>query len=384
MGRELQRFLDRAFDGYAQEHRLPAHWHRAVRQLRACRTAQLGGHVQRCPNGHVERVWYNSCRHRSCPQCNAFAAERWLTRQRERLLATAHHHMIFTIPHELNDLWRFNEVRLTALLFDAVRDTLSTLFDNPRILGATPGVLASFHSWGRDLSIHPHVHCLITDGGLSAGGAWQQPRRSHFLPVRVAMLLFRGKLLEKLRRQLAELELPPTQSRFRAQVMLEAIRHKKWNVHLRERYAHGDGVAMYLARYVRGGPLRSHQLRDHDDATISLCFRSHRHGRHQTLRLRHHDFLTRYLVHVPHPRQQLVRGWGLYACGAAQRLDVARQHLGQPPVPPATRVPWPTLYGKLSATGGMHNPTTRCTHCPVCGSALVAGRVMPPPRAGPP
>ena len=171
---------------------MPLYVHRAAYWISRCRTAQLGGHVRRCPQGHVERAFYNSCHQRVCPQCQAIEIERWLERQKARLLGCAHHHLIFTIAHELNALWCWNRAAMAKLLFGTVRETLAELLADERYLGGTPAYLAALHTWGRSLSLHPHVHVLIADGGLNHQGAWVKPRRSHFLPARVLMLLFRG------------------------------------------------------------------------------------------------------------------------------------------------------------------------------------------------
>ncbi len=126
----LQAIFQDAFPAYEQRHALPAHVRRAAHALMQCRTAALGGHIQACPDGHVARVWYNSCRHRSCPQCAYLQTERWLTLQQARLLACDHSHVIFTLPHDLNSLWLANVPVMTTLLFQAVRDTLGTLLTN--------------------------------------------------------------------------------------------------------------------------------------------------------------------------------------------------------------------------------------------------------------
>lgn len=199
------------FEAYAERHRLPAYVHRAAYWIARCRTAQLGGHVRRCPEGHVERAFYNSCHQRVCPRCQGLAIERWLERQCARLLACAHHHLIFTIPHELNALWCCNRAAMAKLLFATVREALAELLADPKYLGATPAYLAALHTWGRSLALHPHVHVRVADGGLSAQGAWVKPRRSHFLPARVLMLVFRGKLLARLRQGIERqhLRVPP-------------------------------------------------------------------------------------------------------------------------------------------------------------------------------
>src|SRR5262249_3489579 len=199
----LQTIFQDAFPAYEQRHALPAHVRRAAHALIRCRTATLGGHMQACPDGHVARVWYNSCRHRSCPQCAYLQTERWLVRQRARLLACDHYHVIFTLPHALNPLWLANVSMMTALLFQAVRDTLGTLLADPKYLGAQPGILAALHTWSQTLVLHPHMHCLVTGGGLTAAGDWKAVRNGFLLPARVVMAVVPGQMLAAIRQGLA-------------------------------------------------------------------------------------------------------------------------------------------------------------------------------------
>jgi hypothetical protein len=154
--RILQQLLDTHYPEFERTHPLPEHVRDAVHALRSCRTAALGGHVQACPDGHVERVWYNSCRHRFCPQCTQLQITQWLERQRARLLACDHYHVIFTIPRDLNALWLANVRELATRLFHAAWDTLSALLGDPKYLGATPGMIAALHTWGQTLVLHPH------------------------------------------------------------------------------------------------------------------------------------------------------------------------------------------------------------------------------------
>ena len=160
----LQTIFQDAFPAYEQTYPLPAHVRRAARAIMPCRTAALGGHLQACPDGHVARIWSNSCRHRSCPPCASLQTERWLAMQRARLLACDHYHVLFTLPHDLNPLWLANVAGMTTLLFQAVRDTLVTLLAAPKYLGAPPGMLAALHTWSQTLVLHPHVHCLVQPG----------------------------------------------------------------------------------------------------------------------------------------------------------------------------------------------------------------------------
>src|SRR5215475_4497425 len=155
--RVLQQLLDAHYPAYEQTHPLPEHVREAVHCLRSCRTAALGGHVQACPEGHIERVWYNSCRHRLCPQCAWLQGERWLARQKARLLACDHYHVIFTLPDELRALWLANVRVMTSLLFATVHETLEQLLGDEKYLGACPGLIAALHTWSQTLVLHPHL-----------------------------------------------------------------------------------------------------------------------------------------------------------------------------------------------------------------------------------
>ena len=191
----LQDIFCQHYPAYEQTHPLPAYVRKAARAIMRCRTAALGGHVQACPEGHFSRVWYNSCRHRSCPQCAYLQIERWLARQQARLLACDHYHVIFTLPHELNALWLANVEGMSRLLFHAARDTLFVLLGDAKYLGAQPGVIAALHTWSQTLVLHPHLHCLVTGGGLRPEGQWVAVRNGFLLPARVVMAVFRGKMV---------------------------------------------------------------------------------------------------------------------------------------------------------------------------------------------
>ena len=191
----LHTLFQDAFPAYEQVHPLPTHVRKAARAIMPCRTAALGGHVHACPDGHRSRIWYNSCRHRSCPPCASLQTERWRALQRARLLACDHYHVIFTLPHDLHALWLANVPLMTSLLLQAVRDTLGTLLADPKYLGAQPGLIAALHTWSQTLVLHPHVHCLVTGGGLTPAGQWIAVRHGFLLPARVVMAVFRGKML---------------------------------------------------------------------------------------------------------------------------------------------------------------------------------------------
>src|SRR5215475_8108921 len=317
----LQTIFQDAFPAYEQRHALTAHVRRAAHALMQCRTAALGGHIQACPDGHVSRIWYNSCRHRSCPQCAYLQTERWLALQRARLLACDRYHVIFTLPHDLNPLWLANVQMMTTLLFQAVRDTLCTLLADSKYLGAQPGLLTALHTWSQTLVLHPHLHCLVTGGGLTPAGQWVAVRHGFLLPARVVMAVFRGKMLDAIRRAWTRGELVMPEG-LRPQQMLNLLNRlghptkTRWNVRIMERYAHGAGVVTYLARYLRGGPIKNARLVAWDGArVIFTCRARHEEADGARPELQQMtwpvaDFLQRWLLHVPVPRRGLCGAMG--------------------------------------------------------------------------
>jgi len=369
----LQTIFQDAFPAYEQSHALPVHVRRAARAIMQCRTAALGGHVQACPDGHVARIWYNSCRHRSCPQCAYLQTERWLALQRARLLACDHYHVIFTLPHELNLWWLANVSVMTTLLFQAVRDTLGTLLADPKYLGAQPGIIAALHTWSQTLVLHPHLHFLVPGGGLTPTGQWVAVRNGFLLPARVVMAVFRGKMLAAIRQTFARgvLVLPAAMQPQQLVNLLNRLGHPaktKWNVRIMERYRHGTGVITYLARYLRGGPIKNARLVAYDGDRVTFTYRARQEeadagpASPHRMTLPVADFLQRWLLHVPGPQTRVVRSYGLYHPSHAAALAVCRAELGQPPREVPAALDWQTVC----AQRGDAHPE----RCPTCGQLL--------------
>ena len=383
----LQTIFQDAFPAYEQTHPLPAHVRKAARAIMQCRTAVLGGHVQACPDGHMARVWYNSCRHRSCPQCAYLQTERWLALQQARLLACDHSHVIFTLPHDLNPLWLANVPVMTTLLLQAVRATLGTLLADPKYLGAPPGILAALHTWSQTLVLHPHVHCLVTGGGLTAAGDWKAVRNGFLLPARVVMAVFRGKMRAAIRHALAcgALTLPEPLGPQQWLNLLHRLGHPrktKWHVRIMERYRHGAGVVTYLARSLRGGPIKNSRLVAYDGDRVTFTCRARPEEANagsaspQRMTVPVADFLQRWLLHVPAPQSRVVRCYGLYHHTHAEALGLCRAQRGQPPVVIPVALDWQTVCAQR---GEVHPE-----RCPTCGQLLVDTGVIPRGGAPPP
>ena len=343
-----------------------------------CRTAVLGGHVQSCPDGHVERVWYNSCRHRMCPRCAWLQIEPWLVQQKARLLACEHYHVISTLPDELRGLWLANVRAMTNLLFATVHETLDELLGDAKYLGACPGIIAALHIWSQTLVLHPHLHCLVTGGGLTDVGQWRPVHNGFLLPVRVVMAVFRGKLLAAIDTAIrkGQPRLPASMTRRHWETLRNKLGRQKWNVHIRERYPYGTGVLTYLARYIRGGPMANRRLVSSEHEKVTFCYRVNGEASDSQsqglLTLSRAEFIRRYLLHVPEPGTTVVRCYGLYAPTKGEALAVCRAQLGQGPVVQPPRPTW-QAYGQ--DRGDAHPE-----RCPICGRRLVCLGLIPPSK----
>ena len=317
---------------------------KALRELAACRTAALGGHVQRCLDCGHERVSYNSCRNRHCPKCQALTRAAWLEREAEHLLPVEYHHVVFTLPQEVAELASDNAALVYGLLFECASATLREVSANPKRLGAHEvGVVAVLHTWGQNLSHHPHVHGVVTGGGLScnargeveASPRWVSCRPGFFLPVRVLSRLFRGKFLAGLRAlfsegklrlsgRLAALAAPAAFATWRSSLQL-----KEWVVYAKPPFGGPERVLKYLARYTHRVAISNHRLVDCADGKVTFRYKDYAsHNEQKLMTLSALEFLRRFVQHVLPAGFVKIRHYGLLANRyRAERLLTARKLL---------------------------------------------------------
>lgn len=317
-----------AFTPYLERTPQPLKKRKAIYAITHCRKRSLGVSYFSCKDNHEVIEQLHSCRHRSCSLCAQKQRREWIEAQKSRLLSCPHFHVVFTLPHEYLSLWRYNEVLFTQILFRASQETLLTLVkDHHR--GITPGLLIALHTWGRQLTLHPHTHCLITAGGLNSKNEWQ-PTGEFLLPIHVVKALYRGKVQGALKAafESKELTLPPDLSVAEFWRLYRSVYQKPWSVRIEEQYAHGKGVVIYLARYFKGGPLNPNQIKACTDKAIEFSYRDHRDQRIKRLRLPPADFLQRLLTHVPANGTHTVRYYGLYAGCAIHKRSRCQAQMG--------------------------------------------------------
>ena len=314
------------------ERPMPLSQLKAASNIMNCRTAEMGGRVQQCPSGkegHDHCILYNSCHYRNCPQCNLMPRLKWLEKYQQRLLNCGHRQVVFTVPHELNELWLCNTRAMSNLLFDCVSSTLRTFLLDEKWLGAKAGYSLVLHTWGRNLSLHPHIHAVITEGGLNAQGKWVEPKYSCFLPAEAMMPRFKGAYISGIRKLIREnkLTMPKGQSVVQLRSILTKIySKKKWNVRVEESYTHGEGIVKYLSRYLKGGPIRSHQVKQSHNG-VRLRYKDHRTGLIRWQPFSKEKFVSQLLIHTPPSGMPMIRHYGLYASGCTKAREVARKQL---------------------------------------------------------
>ena len=342
---------------------------RAVRDITSCRTAALGGRLHRCDACGHEVPLYNSCRNRHCPKCQNLEQARWVERQVQDLLPVHYFHVVFTVPACLQPLFVRNRRESYALLFAAVWETLGEVCR--RRLGATPGMIAVLHTWSQTLVFHPHVHCIVTGGGIDASGEhWISSRPDYFLPVRVLSRVFRAKLLQGL-----EAAMTPSQRAHGAAILREAV-SQPWVVYSKPPMAGPQQVLRYLGRYTHRIAISNSRLVSLADDHVRFRYRDRRRGnRASTLTVTGPEFARRFLLHVVPKRFVRLRHYGLFANAHRRaRLAQVRRSLGVPftarPVKSPAE-PWQELYRRITG----HEPD----HCPACarGRLRIVASIAP-------
>ncbi|MEK7994336.1 MAG: IS91 family transposase [Planctomycetota bacterium] len=320
--------------------------------IERCRTAALGGHRDQCSRcGHTVAISYNSCRNRHCPKCQTNARDRWLAARQRELLAVAYVHVVFTLPHELAPLAFHNKKILYTLLFRASAATLLEIAADPKHLGAEIGFLSVLHTWGQNLLLHPHLHCVIPAGGLSPDHtSWVHPRYPFFLPVKVLSRVFRGKFLAGLKRtfQKGELCLPgplsPLQHDKAFRAFLRSLFRHDWVVYAKRPFGGPEHVLHYLARYTHRVAISNHRLVSFTDGDVTFRWRDYAHANKcRLMTLTAHEFLRRFLLHTLPRGFVRIRFFGFLASRRRAALSPLCQQLlntnppTRSPTPPATQ-----------------------------------------------
>ena len=340
---------------YRNAHKLPLTHLRTMHAIETCRTAYLGGHVDECEEcGHL-RISYNSCRNRHCPKCQFLKKEKWVEARGKELLPIEYFHVVFTLPDELNPLALRNRKVVYNILFKAASETLTDLAS--KRLGVQAGFITVLHTWGQNLMNHPHLHCIVSGGGLSQG-KWISSKRRFLFPVRVMSRLFRGKFLAFLTKACEKKELQCVGEDFPS--LLRGLYAKEWVVYAKPPFNGPENVLRYLGRYTHRIAITNHRIVGMEDGNISFRWKDYADGNKQkVMTLDSSEFIRRFLLHVLPDGFVKIRHFGLLSNRHRKEcLEACRMLLGMKEAVPVRSETWQESLLRITGID--------VTRCPVC------------------
>lgn len=371
---------------YRNNNKLSPQQLKAMRDIEACRTADLGGHVDACENGcGFTRISYNSCRNRNCPKCQGLKSAQWLEQRLETVLPTHYFHMVFTVPHEMLPLMLSNKKVLFNILFRAAAQSLIEFAADWERLRAQVGFTAILHTWNQDMEFHPHIHIVVTGGGLNQAQTKWIPSRNNFLvPIRALSKKFRGKFIDLMKNSFAKGDLHGPQPKG-DETAAEAFRRltnklarKKWVVYAKKTFGGPEQVFKYLGLYTHKVAISNHRLVDMTGEKITFLARDNANPGHKRLvTLPAHEFIRRFLLHILPRGFVKIRHYGLMAPrNANTKREVARRLIEQAQAQPSKnhnrdrsqaeaptkRSTWQEMFLRITGID--------LTMCPICGGTL--------------
>lgn len=339
---------------FIQQHRPHLNTLRVLHALELCRTAALGGHVDGCDSCGHKRISYNSCRNRHCPKCQTTNREQWILKRQQDLLPVSYFHVVFTLPQQLNALCLQYPAAVYNILFAASKQTIEAFGADEKHLGAQTGMISILHTWGQNLSLHPHVHMIVPAGGISRAGFWKPARnKGRFLfPVKAMSIVFKNKFMEQLCRMLIRHKQPIDCT------LRNTLYQKQWVVYAKQPFAGPEQVIEYLGRYSHKIAISNHRIKHVGDDEVSFSYKDYTQGgRQKQMTLKATEFLRRFCLHILPGGFRKIRHYGILASRNKPKLRSKQLQMGV----------WPGAVAKLSwqqiAKEKLHFDVEQCPCC---------------------
>lgn len=315
---KIQNVFQEYGEQYKSLHSFSMEQNKVVNHILYCRTEKSGIHVDVCEECGFERVAYNSCKDRHCPQCQTFRKEEWINNRKAELLGTQYFHLVFTLPYSLNVLVMQNRKVLYNILFRAASETIHTLSLDKRFIGAAPGFITVLHTWGQNLDFHPHIHCIVTGGGLTELNKWKTGGKKFFIPVKVLSKMFRGKFLRYLKEAYAgsKLEFYGSIENHKEpcmfQGLVEPLYKKDWYTYAKRPFSEPEAIIEYLARYTHRVAISDNRIVSIANGQIVFKWKDYKDGSKQKeMKLTADEFIRRFLLHVLPTGFMKIRYYGI-------------------------------------------------------------------------
>ena len=356
---ELADIVRQYGDSYRQATKLPLHHHKVLNAIERCRTAALGGHVERCSDCQEERIAYNSCRNRHCPKCQGNQRDKWIAARKEDLLDCTYYHVVFTLPEAFNLFCLHYAEQMYDILFHSSKETIQSFGRDKKYLGAETGAISILHTWGQNLWLHPHVHCIVPGGGIDQQGKWRTTRSEgkYLYPVKAMSKVYRGKFMERFK-----VFMQANGMEITAELHKE-LYAKDWVVYAKRPFGGAEQVIEYLGRYTHKIAISNHRLQNIAEGKISFRYKDYRDGgKSKTMTLQAEEFLRRFCMHILPRGYRKIRHYGILSSRNKAKLKVQQQKMK------------PAARGKeqgFSYYEKIHKKPNPAKQCPCCKKGIM-------------
>ena len=352
--REVADILREHINDYQKRYPLWPEHRKIVSDLLNCRTARMGGHIDRCDRCGMMRITYHSCRNRHCPKCQHMPRERWLEKRKDEILPTSYFHVVFTVPHELNLVILTNKRVMLNILFKAASQTLLTFGENA--LGGKLGFITTLHTWDQKLNPHFHLHCLVAGGAVS-GSSWTPFKGAYLFNKQALSVVFRGKFMHHMNRARQNQDLKFTGERYKQQKA--RLYEKEWIVDVRDPVQRPEHVLQYLARYTHRVAIANSRITAFKDGRVTFRIKNRKNHQTEQITITAVEFIRRFLLHSLPRGFVRIRHYGFLANrNRSANLNAIRQLMGLSELPEKQTASVEMMMQKLTGID--------ITVCPCC------------------
>ena len=311
---KIQEIINKGLEKYEAKNKIMPHKKKVIEAIKNCKTEKMGAHKYVCDECGYEEIAYNSCRNRHCPNCQTGKKLKWIEARKEEVLNIKYYHVVFTIPSEIYLIALQNQDKMYKILFKASAETLQELARDEKYLGAEIGFFSILHTWGSNLMYHPHVHLVVTGGGLTEIGKWVEKEEDFFIPVKVMSRKFRGKFLDYMKREKLEfygnnkdLENPANYNN-----LIQKMYEKEWIVYCKEPFKNANSVIQYLGRYTHRVAISNERIVAVTEDTVTFKWRDYKdNNKMKEMTISIEEFIRRFLLHILPPKFMKIRYYGI-------------------------------------------------------------------------
>jgi len=358
---KIQEIINKGWKTYTEKNKVIGYKKKVMKSIAECKTGAIGAHKYVCDECGYEEIAYNSCRNRHCPNCQAGKKLKWIEARKEEVLNIKYYHIVFTIPSELYLIVLHNQAKIYNILFKASAETLLELAKDKKYLGGEIGFFSVLHTWGQNMMYHPHVHLVVTGGGLTELGKWIEKEEDFFIPVKVMSSKFRGKFLYYLKKEKLDfygsnkyLENPTSYDS-----LIQEMYDKDWIVYCKEPFKNADSVIQYLGRYTHRVAISNERILDITDTEVTFKWRDYKdNNKMKEMTVSIEEFIRRFLLHILPPKFMKIRYYGILGNRNKKKKLLKCKILTRTKIYTKKELPTPELLKKI-----LGKDFNLCPHC---------------------